>query len=82
MLLRPEKGAPGVGGSWVLLSSSSGEERSTSGDGERACRSRENRGSSSSIAEAEEREGEIIRAIFGGSTVSGMGWRGSVVRKK
>lgn len=81
-LLRPEKGAPGAGGSWVVLSSSSGEERSTSGEGERAVRSRERIGSVSSAAEAEEREGEMTRALRGGSMVSGIGWRGRVVRKK
>lgn len=70
--LRFEKG--------VLSSSNSGDDRSSSGDGESCERVRASSSSSSSEA-ADDRDGEIIRAVERPSGESdGMGWWGQVVR--
>lgn len=73
--IRPEKDPVGVGGVTISSSSNSGEERSTSGDGESSLL--RSASGSSDLDAALEREGEmIVRCGKGFVLGSGMGWCG------
>ena len=82
MELRLEKGPPpGVGGCSVFSWSSSGDDKSTSGEGDIAFLCLLYRSSSSSAADADDSDGEMMRFAAGrDSTTSGIGWCGVVVR--